>query len=106
MYFERVKLIERTIEEEVARFVTGIHLPFHSEDSLCEELVAALGEYLGNVKAKPNFGGIFDRFNHADAVPKTKSRLCGGILKKGDRAYKCHECITEENSIVCLACFD
>jgi hypothetical protein len=39
-------------------------------------------------------------------VAKTKSRLCGGILKRGDRAYKCHECVTEENSILCLGCFE
>jgi hypothetical protein len=49
---------------------------------------------------------IFAPFDFSNSIPKTKSRLCGGILKKGDRAYKCHECLNEDNSILCMQCFD
>ncbi len=51
--------------------------------------------------------------NRIEDIPKTKGRLCGGLLAKGDKgifvfilAYKCFDCMTEDNSVLCPKCFE
>jgi hypothetical protein len=53
-----------------------------------------------------------DELNRIEDIPKTKSRLCGGLLKKGEKgnlllyiAYRCYDCMTEDNSVLCEKCF-
>ena len=107
MYFERVKLMEDTILSETTKFLSTIMLPFKTDNPLCFRLLEEVRTFIKDLKSpKQDLEMLMGRFNLSKEVPKTKSRLCGGILRKGDRAYKCHDCITEENSIVCLSCFD
>lgn len=53
-----------------------------------------------------NLKPIIAKLNYETYIKKTKNPLCGGILKNGDKAFKCYDCITEDNSILCINCFD
>jgi hypothetical protein len=90
MFFEKLKEFEERVEQQSLYYIANLRIELQTGLTLETRLLNALHTYFLNPKSTIiPFQSLLLQLTHAASIKKTQGRLCGGILKRGDRAYKC-----------------